>query len=106
MARCVPGSRFDHYGSISEDIVLLQMMLHLLAVNDDTNLVSRGGLAGLEYVRAHAQQLLREGGARAPDGLKNLAALDDELIERNLSPGGRADLLGVTWFLARFPTVE
>jgi triphosphoribosyl-dephospho-CoA synthase len=78
--------------SISEDIALLQVMLHLLVVNDDTNLVSRGGLAGLEYVRAHAQQLLREGGALAPDGLKKLAALDDELIERNLSPGGSADL--------------
>jgi len=25
------------------------------------------------------------------------------LIERHLSPGGSADLLGVTWFLAQFP---
>jgi triphosphoribosyl-dephospho-CoA synthase len=28
---------------------------------------------------------------------------DSDLIERNLSPGGSADLLAVTWFLSRFP---
>ena len=30
-----------------------------------------------------------------------MAAFDDELIARNLSPGGSADLLTVTAFLAR-----
>ena len=34
--------------------------------------------------------------------LKKLAAFDDELIARNLSPGGSADLLIVTAFLAEF----
>jgi triphosphoribosyl-dephospho-CoA synthase len=29
-----------------------------------------------------------------------LAALDQALIARNLSPGGSADLLAVSWFLA------
>jgi triphosphoribosyl-dephospho-CoA synthase len=89
---------------VGEDAALLQVLLHLLAVNDDTNLVSRGGLAGLNYVRAYARQLLREGGALAPDGVKKMAAFDDALIARHLSPGGTADLLGLTWFLARLPT--
>jgi len=86
-----------------EDVALLQVLLHLLAVNGDTNLVSRGGPAGLNYVRACAGMLLREGGSLAPDGVKKLEAFDDELIARRLSPGGSADLLGVTWFLAQFP---
>ena len=89
---------------LPDELALLQVLLHLLAVNADTNLVSRGGLSGLEHVRDYARQLLREGGVLAPDGMKKMAAFDDELIARRLSPGGSADLLGVTWFLAQFPT--
>jgi triphosphoribosyl-dephospho-CoA synthase len=88
---------------VREDLALLHTLLHLLAVNDDTNLVSRGGLAGLDYVREYSATLIREGGAVAPDGLKKMEAFDDALIERRLSPGGSADLLAVTWFLAQFP---
>jgi len=91
---------------VDEDVALLQVLLHLLAVNDDTNLVSRGGFAGLDYVRNYARRLLREGGALAPDGVKKMAAFDDVLIARHLSPGGSADLLGLTWFLAQFPTMN
>ena len=89
---------------VGEDLALLQVLLHLLAVNPDTNLVSRGGLPGLNYVRAYARDLLRESGALAPDGVTKMAAFDDALIARYLSPGGGADLLAVTWFLAQFPT--
>jgi len=91
---------------VAEDRALLQVLLHLLAVNRDTNLVSRGGLAGLDYVRQYARKLLREGGALAPDGLTKMEAFDDELIARHLSPGGSADLLGVTRFLANFPAIQ
>jgi hypothetical protein len=58
---------------------------------------------GLAYVRGYARQLLREGGALAPDGVKKMAAFDHALIARHLSSGGTADLLGLTWFLAQFP---
>jgi triphosphoribosyl-dephospho-CoA synthase len=89
-------------GGVSEDRVLLQVLLHLLAVNGDTNIVARGGLTGLDYVRDYARNLLSEGGALLPDGLKKIAVFDDELIMRRLSPGGSADLLAVTCFLAKF----
>lgn len=89
---------------VSEDDALLEVLLHLLAVNNDTNLVSRGGVAGLNYVREYACKLLREGGILARDVLKKMETFDDELIARHLSPGGSADLLGVTWFLTRFPS--
>jgi len=91
---------------VAEDLALLHVLLHLLAVNADTNLVSRGGLAGLDYVRAYAGWLLREGGALARDGVRKMEAFDDALIARHLSPGGSADLLGVAWFLAQFPAAE
>ena len=46
--------------------------------------------------------MLLDGGVLAPDGLKKMAAFDDDLIARNLSPGGSADLLAVAVFLGRF----
>ena len=88
----------------SEEMAWLQVLLHLLAFNADTNLVSRGGLAGLDYVRGYSRQLLLDGGVLVRDGLKKMATFDDELITRNLSPGGSADLLAVTVFLANLPT--
>jgi triphosphoribosyl-dephospho-CoA synthase len=91
---------------VSEKLALLQVLLHLLACNRDTNLVSRGGLTGLNYVRAYAGMVLLEGGALPPAGLEKMEAFDDALIARHLSPGGSADLLAVTWFLAQFPTIQ
>ena len=91
---------------VDGDTTLLQVLLHLLAINGDTNLVSRGGLAGLSYVQDSARTLLREGGVLAPGGVLGMAAFDDALIARHLSPGGSADLLAVTWFLARFPSSQ
>jgi len=90
----------------SEGMALLQTLLHLMAVNNDTNLVSRGGLAGLNFVREYSRKLLREGGVLAQDGRKKMEAFDAELVARRLSPGGSADLLAVTWFLSRFPPGE
>ena len=77
-------------------------LLHLLAVNGDTNLVARGGLSALHYVQSYAQRLLADGGAIARDASGAIARFDDALIARGLSPRGSADLLAVTWFLSRF----
>ncbi|WP_081296945.1 triphosphoribosyl-dephospho-CoA synthase CitG [Gilliamella sp. App4-10] len=85
-----------------EESCLLQAMLHLLAYNQDTNVVSRGGLDGLTFVQKQAKKLINQGGIIHPDGRHNLYQLDTELIKRNLSPGGSADLIAITWFLSQY----
>lgn len=85
-----------------EETSLLQVMLHLLAYNQDTNLVSRGGLAGLHFVQNSAKQLIERGGATDLIGRSHLEKLDKQLIKHNLSPGGSADLIAITWFLAQY----
>ena len=60
----------------------------------------------MDYVRECAGRLLFEGGVLGTRGLAGITAFDDELIVRNLSPGGSADLLIVTAFLARFPAAS
>lgn len=78
-------------------------LLELLACNPDTNLVARGGLAGLAFIQARALRVRAAGGVRACGFRESMEAFDDAAIARNLSPGGSADLLAVTWFLSRFP---
>lgn len=72
-------------------------LLRLMAVNADTNLVSRGGLGGLHYVQQAARQLLNS----AWDVI-DIYKMDHDLIQRNLSPGGSADLLAVATVLADY----
>lgn len=87
----------------SRERSLHQALLALMANNDDTNLVSRGGIEGLRLAQREAAALLNDGGMAHPQAKARLAALDDAFMAKNLSPGGSADLLAVTWFLAHLP---
>ena len=69
-------------------------LLHLIAQVQDTNLYHRGGYDGALWAANAVQQLLSQNPSNAM-----VAQLDDAFIERNLSPGGCADLLAVTYFL-------
>ena len=68
-------------------------LLHLIARVADTNLYHRGGEEGAAWAAKEAEKLLP-----AP-AMEQIEALDDAFIRRNLSPGGCADLLAVTYFL-------
>ncbi len=71
-------------------------LLHLIAWVNDTNLYHRGGPEGAAFAADAARALLKN--ATYPS-TKQLEDLDDAFIARNLSPGGCADLLAVTYFL-------
>lgn len=73
-------------------------LLHLIANVNDTNLYHRGGRDGAAYAANAARTLLD---ANKLPSYVQLEALDDAFIARNLSPGGCADLLAVTYFLHR-----
>lgn len=70
-------------------------LLRLMAANQDSNLVSRGGIEGLRFVQHSAQRLLVNGWNRS-----DLEEMDAQLIARHLSPGGSADLLSVAYVLS------
>jgi triphosphoribosyl-dephospho-CoA synthase len=102
MRRVLPGYQALLEQGQDDETALLQVLLCLMADNVDTNVVSRGGLEGLGLVQRSAHALLRDGGVLHPEGRSRLMELDDLLISHNLSPGGSADLLAVTRFLASF----
>lgn len=71
-------------------------LLHLIARGTDTNMAKRGGMDGAAWGAQQARELLQRS---AVPKIEDIAALDERFIERNLSPGGCADLLALTLFL-------
>ena len=71
-------------------------LLNLIVSVVDTNMIKRGGMDGsMAAIRKTAQMLLKND---APEQAE-IEALDDWFIERNLSPGGCADLLAAVYFI-------
>ncbi len=70
-----------------------------MASLEDTNLLHRGGREGLEFVM-HAAFGISE--MPADERIEALNGLDRELISRNLSPGGSADMLALAFLLDRW----
>ena len=71
-------------------------LLALIAHTVDTNMISRGGI-DLQQETARQIGLLLEQ-MPFPDE-ETLDALNDSFVEKNLSPGGCADLLAITLLL-------
>lgn len=69
---------------------------HIMAELDDTNLLHRGGREGLNFVQRRAKEIIA---LNENERIPELEALDAECIEKRLSPGGAADMLGLGIFL-------
>ena len=82
------------------ELAAMQALFALIAELEDTNLLWRGGRTGLDYGRRAAADFLAAGGVLAADWRARAADIDRDFVARRLSPGGSADLLGITLFLA------
>lgn len=73
-------------------------LLHLIARVEDTNIVARSDLDTLRAVQQDVSAYLKE--HDDPESLLAYAKdLDRRFIEKNISPGGSADLLALSYFL-------
>jgi triphosphoribosyl-dephospho-CoA synthase len=77
----------------------VQSFFAILASMEDTNLLYRGGAAGLCYAQEAAAGFLGRGGVEQPDWCEQAVAVHRAFIARHLSPGGCADLLAITLLL-------
>lgn len=93
----LPAFRSARSKGASLEEALIHTLISLMAACEDTTLLWRGGFEALEFVRGKARDALRLGGALTPAGMAAIHQLDTECITRNLSPGGSADLLAVTY---------
>ena len=71
-------------------------LLNLVANVTDTNVIRRSSLARAGAIRKMVRELLDREHIPNEEALLDL---DDMFIRENISPGGCADLLGVTFFL-------
>jgi triphosphoribosyl-dephospho-CoA synthetase len=78
----------------------LAAFLHLLATVADTNIIHRSGPETLTAIQKDTAGFLAAG--PSPSEIAEYAAkLDRDFIEKNISPGGCADLLALSLFLHR-----
>ncbi|HOS69382.1 MAG TPA: triphosphoribosyl-dephospho-CoA synthase CitG [Bacillota bacterium] len=71
-------------------------LLTLISQVTDTNIISRCGLSAQQTIQKSIQTLLSE---NTLPGLNDVRELDCSFIEKNISPGGCADLLAMTFML-------
>lgn len=82
-----------------ERVARLDALVALMAVLDDTCVLSRSGRSGLRLVQVRAEDILAAGGVGSRAGARQLLALDRALVAAHASPGGSADLLAATLFI-------
>ena len=69
---------------------LVMALMRIMAVNQDTNIISRHDFKTLQEVMRLAENVTC---------IHDVYMLDDEFISRNISPSGSADLLAVTYLV-------
>lgn len=78
---------------------MVQALFATMAVLEDTNLLHRGGLAGLNFTQNAAGRFLATGGVHRPGWDDVAVSLHRQMVARHLSPGGSADLLAAALFV-------
>ncbi len=78
----------------------LKALTAIIAEAEDTNVIVRGGTEASKWLKSEAAGILKKSGTSGFDIREALADLDRECIEKNISPGGSADLLGLCLFAA------
>ena len=71
---------------------LVRTLLNIMSKVDDTNVIKRGGIPAAHYVKEKSSELIF-----LP--FEKIEEFDRELISKNVSAGGCADLLAVAWLI-------
>ena len=95
----LPTLRAERNRARTETNSRLWALLNIMARLEDTCVLYRGGTEGLAIVQKGASDALLAGGPGSVAGELAMLRLDQELLIRNISPGGAADLLAATLFL-------
>lgn len=107
LAKAAKEEYYNRYGSEHEELAWAYALIRVMAVMDDNNALKRGGRAGADYVKKRASELASFAMRADPSEFNAaLLELDAELIERNISCGGAADMLALALFLDGLDTLS
>lgn len=76
--------------------ICVQVLLVLVVHTVDCNILGRHNKKTLKYAQAYAKKILNQGGYLSVIGKKDIIDMDRDFIEKNISPGGAADLLAIS----------
>ncbi|MCF1684581.1 triphosphoribosyl-dephospho-CoA synthase CitG [Tetragenococcus halophilus] len=84
----------EHAKQESTEILLLRSLILLMSQLEDSNLLHRGGISGWQEVKQEAFTI-HQAKLSKTAFKQTLENFNQKLIEKNLSPGGAADLLSL-----------
>lgn len=84
---------YERYQQQGDSFAKHRTLLALISSLDDTCILHRGGLEGLSFAQYYAKQL-----GPVVD-MASLHQMNEAFVQRNLSPGGSADLFAATLFV-------
>ncbi|OPJ56449.1 triphosphoribosyl-dephospho-CoA synthase CitG [Alkalithermobacter paradoxus] len=85
-------------GGLSINDRLIHTLIAIMQKCDDSTILHRHSIQVLNEVKGKSREIIASGGMKTSIGKEKIDQLCIEFIERNISPGGSADLLGVTVF--------
>lgn len=85
---------------LNQNDLCLQMLFALMTRCEDSNILARHDMDKLVQVRKRAQGFISSGGMCQNDAYRQLHDMDKIFIQERISPGGSADLLAVSIFMA------
>ncbi|MTI47567.1 triphosphoribosyl-dephospho-CoA synthase CitG [Sporosalibacterium faouarense] len=98
--------QWDIHKNLNINDLCLEVLLHIMASSEDTNVMIRGGIESLHYVRDISREFLKYGGMNQKNAKEILRSINDTFVQKNISPGGSADLLAITIFLAMIEGIQ
>ncbi len=75
---------------------LVNCLFQLMMTTEDINILGRHNIVELQMVKDKAKKILEQNGMLSLKGRALINDANTEFIQRNISPGGSADLLAVT----------
>lgn len=89
--------------AISKDLTPNEALSHsligLMSIVEDTTVVNRCGIEGLDIMRKMSSRAIELGGMKTLEGKEYIKQIENVFEEKNISPGGAADLLAVTFMI-------
>lgn len=85
--------------NLSKNHRLVQTLLAIMQYCEDSTILFRHSRETLRDVQERAKQIISIGGVKTLPGLQAIEEMNEDFTKRKISPGGSADLLGVTVFL-------
>ncbi|MNM26820.1 2-(5''-triphosphoribosyl)-3'-dephosphocoenzyme-A synthase [compost metagenome] len=90
---------FKQNADLSINDRLVHTLIGVMAICNDTTIIHRHSIETLESIKVKAKWIFEIGGMKSTEGRIQIKKMCQEFIAKNISPGGSADLLGITVFL-------